>query len=1160
MSSPTTYTDQQEKAIRPGGSSLALRAGAGCGKTFVLTERFLKELESDTSGDPARRLSELVAITFTDAAARELRTRIRRLVYDRIANSSGETRRYWLELQRAIDNCRISTIHSLCGKLLRDHAFDVGLDPLFATLDAPAAAVLEAEAIEDTLRRLLTARDGDAMLLGQAWNVQRTKQFVRAMMPHYRRPAFAKWTGAAVDDVVDAWRMHYAREVWQPLIERLQPVSAQLAEMLLSITPENEEQGALSSAVLAGVRAVADGTVTPPVLVAARQAAVLNRKPFTKSLWPSAEEYDAFRQVFCEWRETYDEAIVCDFDDPAAGEAAALGLALARLTHQAAEAYQHAKDQRNALDFEDLLAITHKLLSDPDHRKLQQRLQRDIGVLFVDEFQDTDRVQLDMVQALVGDIAESGKLFFVGDEKQSIYRFRGAEPQVFIDLQQAVLPEWRLPLSRNFRSQPAILHFVNTLFEPFFEGYQALDPHRPQVAEGPTIEFLWTDFGELRGKADAARRAEARRLARRIRELIDGQQSLIGDASAEGGARPADYGDVAILFRSLSDIAAYEEALRGEDIPYYLMGGHAFYTQQEIYDVLHLLRVVASQCDELSLAGVLRSPFFSLADETLFWLAVRHGSLERGLFASQPTGNIAADEQAKVRRAADTVATMRAHRERWTVPQLLSFALEQTGFDAVMLAEFMGERKLANVYKLVEQARAAVASGVGSLDEFVTQLDEFTTSTPREALATTSPGKSNVVRLMTVHMSKGLEFPIVAVADLNRQPPGDRGSVAYTDELGPLVKPASEVDEDRCAKSGLKLFKHAEKPADDAESDRLFYVACTRAADYLLLSAALESPDKLKGAWMKRLAAVFDLTSGTLVNSAGTEGQQTPAVAASLMPAPPEPNYTSSSSTDWLKVLEKADKLPAEPQVERSAEPHVVSPRDRRRFSVTRLSGQIIPSGGDWWRDDPEAELERGTSNYDPLGFGTLVHAMLERVELGKPESYRRWAAALAPQHDLLHIDAVVPLAEEYVERFADSDRARDMREALELHHEVEFTLPWPPGSTDPAGRYLQGYIDCLYQSSDSRWHVVDYKTNQVSAKGVGELAEKYELQMLVYGLAVESFWGVGPSDLVLHFLRPGAEHVVPWDDAARERAIALVSEALERIDQGAAPDRGPIA
>ncbi len=599
---------------------------------------------------------------------------------------------------------------------------------------------------------------------------------------------------------------------------------------------------------------------------------------------------------------------------------------------------------------------------------------------------------------------------------------------------------------------------------------------------------------------------------------------------------------MAILFRVLSDVAYYEEALRGAGIDYYLVGGHAFYTQQEIYDILHLLRVVASECDELSLAGVLRSPLFALADETLFWLGVSGKSLERGLFANSPPGNIDASELAKVRAAADVIGELREKKHTLSVPQLLSLAIERTGYDAALLADFMGERKLANVYKLVEQARTAVATGVGTLDDFVTQLATFTTSIPKEALATTSPGTADVVRLMTVHKSKGLEFPVVVVPDLNRKKQSNQSQVAFDDRVGPLVKPSKDASDGAC---GLKLYKHVDARAEDEESDRLFYVACTRAADYLLLSSSVDTLESVEGPWLKRLAESFDLASGQLVDSGATASPQ---VLARMIKPPNPVQQSGGRSTDWLKMLEKAKRVPVDPAVERSAAMIESAPAARRRFSVTRLSGRIIPVGGDWWRDDPDREAEHPTDEVDPLGFGTLVHAVLERVDLNDPSTIATWAKALAPQHDVLHAHAAQVKAGELIGRFFSSSRAEELRRASAVHHETEFTLTWPLGVRDENTRYLQGYLDCLYRGSDGQWRVVDYKTNQVTASAVPAVAAKYELQMLVYGLAVEQTWGVGPAELVLHFLRPGVEHTFPWNTDQRHRAIALVTEAMQHL------------
>lgn len=1156
MSTPT-YTDEQERAIGARKVSLALAAGAGCGKTFVLTERFLAELAPSEGRDAQQRLSELVAITFTDAAARELRVRIRRLVYDKLVSSPPAERQYWNQLQRAVDGCRVSTIHSFCTSLIRTHAFDLGLDPLFTVLDGPASLVLEADAIEDTLRNELTARQEDAMAIAQAWGIEGAKSRVAQLMHRLCEPNFDAWANASSEKFLEAWTQFHCDQVWPIVMQDFAALCGELLELLAQFAPANADGAAEVQQMRDLLGALQAGQASSDQLQQVRNRANVS-KPFTKKAWGDEALYAQFRDAAKALREKIDRTPAGEFTGEQAKQATELGLHLAKITQLASEHYTDAKNQRNALDYDDLMTWAHLLLTDPAHQSVQHALRQGIGVLFVDEFQDTNRLQVELVKALVDDVAESGKLFFVGDEKQSIYRFRGAEPQVFVDLREEIAEAWRLPLSKNFRSQPAIIRFVNTLFRPVFgEDYQALVPHRPQQAAEPAIELLWTPREgnkRTKGWTEMSRRGEARAIAARLRELIDTGRPIVPDPDQPQGARGVQAGDIAILFRSLSDVQYYEEALRQYELDYYLVGGHAFYTQQEVYDVLHLLRAVASQCDDLSLAGVLRSPFFALADETLFWLGNAGQSLEVSLFADILPAALAPEERAKVTRAASTLRQLRAKKDLVSPAKLLSEAMELTGYDAALLAEFMGERKLANVYKLIEQARAATNSSVGSLQNFVTQLAEFTTATPKEALATTSPQTSNVVRLMTIHQAKGLEFPVVVVPDLNRPEPANTDQVAFNPQLGVLVKPSAEESSDATT-TGLTLHKFVEKRQAQAESDRVFYVACTRAADYLILSSGLGSleTDKLEGPWIRRLAETFDLETGEVV---APHGEVAPIVRATTAQAPPAKTSAKGQSVNWLKQLEKAKQAPANPQLEQLAAPVVLGPEAKRRFSVTRLSGQIVPAGGSWWSsveaeaDDclTEGQATNQQAKLDPLGLGTLVHAVLERIDLNDASHVGTWCKNLAPHHHPLASAEAADVAGQLVLRFLSSARANEMRLGSQLHRELEFTLTWPLGNKQPDSRYLQGYLDCLYQTNEGGWRVIDYKTNQVTANAVPQLAAKYELQMLVYGLAVEQTWGVAPEQLVLHFIRPGIDHIIEWDQSSHQRAVDLVNQALDSI------------
>ncbi len=257
---------------------------------------------------------------------------------------------------------------------------------------------------------------------------------------------------------------------------------------------------------------------------------------------------------------------------------------------------------------------------------------------------------------------------------------------------------------------------------------------------------------------------------------------------------PSRPGDVTLLFRALTNVEYYEEALRDHGIDYYLVGGHAFYAQQEIFDIVNLLRAVASPCDEVAIAGVLRSPMFNIRDETLYFLAQHERGLSGGLWSmlessgyapgARCLADISTDELARVRFAAETLAELRSEKDRVPIAELMHKALERTGYDAMLLAEFLGERKLANLHKLIEQARQFDATGIFTLADFIVQLSQFVARQPDEPLAATQPESINAVRLMSIHQSKGLEFPVVVVLDLDRRhrPAGE--GVAFTPRAG----------------------------------------------------------------------------------------------------------------------------------------------------------------------------------------------------------------------------------------------------------------------------------------------------------------------------------------------------------------------------------------
>jgi ATP-dependent helicase/nuclease subunit A len=1199
-------TDEQQRAICARNVSVSLSAGAGCGKTFVLTQRFLAALEP-AAGKAAGsvRLDQLTAITFTERAAREMRDRIRDACSKRLLEAPEHQGEYWLRLTRELDTARISTIHSFCGSLLRAHAVEAGIDPHFSVLDQAQADTLLYELIDREIRRRLALREESVLDLVVQFGLGSLREMVRQMLDVRQEIDWPQWRAETPDGLLSRWEAYWRKDTVPRATEKIAraPATATVLEISRSNPPSHPAMRDRCMALLEQLPALGQQTTTesPAAALAAIRENAKVQGGGGKKAWASEPIYEQFRDAAAKLRSLIDDAGKrLAFDPKAARPAAQAALRLLAVADEVAAAYQEEKRELAALDFDDLLIAARDLLAGPHGGELRKRLAAHTKLLLVDEFQDTDPLQAELVKSLCDGRFADGKLFFVGDRKQSIYRFRGADPSVFEQLRGQIADAGRLSLTLNFRSQPAVLDFVNALFcEELGPDYEPLRASHPQVAPRPAVEFLWatvaedqqaTDAGEesdsntennaTESPADAdmtsprerLRRREADWIARRLRAMLDSGEKIVWDKEAakagQPAARPVRPGDIALLFRALTNVDCYEEALRRHGIDYYLVGGHAFYAQQEIYDVINLLRTLANTSDEVSLIGVLRSPMFALLDETLFWLSRHPGGVSGGLFAKSPPAQVSKEQSRRVRFAAATLKELRAVKDRVPIAQLIGEALARTGYDAVVLAEFLGQRKLANLRKLIDQARSFDQSGIFTLADFITQLSQFVVRQPDEPLAATHAESVDVVRLMTIHQAKGLEFPVVVIPDLDRQRRGPVGKVAFTRELGPMINDSSFT-----AANGYDFFCLHENDEEQLELARLLYVATTRAADYLILSSGLAKLGEAKSPWSElvnrhfppsellqsdgEMSATTNLRSvpGSSSSAGNTAGQASSGthlvkVTSSEPPLPAKPAETTPRH-DLKRLLKKAQEMAAEgdgllPKHLGAVPP---DPTDRRQYSFSRLTGILHARNAPTHSPAADGEETAGPPSLDPRGLGTLVHAVLADIDMSRPEQ----VAELVHRHAARHLpDEGQLLAEpiELIERLMASPRGAAMAAAVEVHRELEFLLAWPLGCKDPESFCLQGYIDCLYRDAANRWRLIDYKTNRVEASQIAAVAADYEMQMLVYALAVERILGQPPAELTLCFLRPGLEHSITWNDAARQRAAQMVSAAIDQASQ----------
>ncbi|MEX2288214.1 MAG: UvrD-helicase domain-containing protein [Planctomycetaceae bacterium] len=1231
-------TPQQDAAIHTRGVSIGLSAGAGCGKTFVITQRFLTLLDVHEPPDRATALNPLagiVAITFTDRAAREMRDRIRAACHERLSKCPPEEVEHWLPIIRALDTARISTIHSFCASLLRSQAIDAGLDPQFGLLDGAAGDAFLRKIIEETVFDLVERGDPDGVELVFNYGLERTARLLRVLLHGRFRINFADFDHYSPETLAQKWLDVWHEQFVLNLVKRFIELHStqRLLELLREHTPNHPVMKGRCEFLLDNIERLP--TADDPVLLLSElhgEARVQGGGG--KSAWSSEDVYKSVQAALSDFRDAIEKLKKdLDVDDADVQTAARLSLTALNVLRQLSDRYDLQKQREGVLDFDDLLSRTRDLLR--HSKSVRHRAAATVKYLMVDEFQDTDPVQADIVKLLCGDRLLDGTLFFVGDAKQSIYRFRRADPAVFTALRENLPTEGRLPLSTNFRSQPDVLRFINCVFAPEMgESYEPLSPHvDTQLSPTPAIEFLFAtpgtddfetplpsreglgegqdaedsdqfpnvsshaadDDGPAKEKAEQKRTREADWIARRIASLLNDNVPRIRQKNPDTGAvelRPARPGDVAIVFRALTSVWLYEEALRNHGIPYYLVGGRTFYAQQEVFDLVNLCSFLDDSDDQVSLAGVLRSPLFSISDDTLFAMVDRFGTLSAAL-NNEPSSFLSEEQQYQWKHAGRVLGELRDQKNNLPLAALLNLAIARTGYDASLLAEFLGRRKLANLRKLIEMARQLDRAGLESIKNFVNRIRDSVMEQTDEELAAVHAETSDVVRLMSIHQAKGLEFPIVIVADIDSAHRGS-GEMAYLHpEFGPLL-PMPKVHGRSISNLGAKMHRLQEQPEDAAESTRLFYVAATRAADYLILSAGLDGDRKIHSPWMTLLANRFDLQTGLPAGDPYL-GRLSPGnVAADDIPAirvhlhPPEvvtaarPEQPFDLPLDkFREAVELADAEPL-PETLRHIAPDYAS---RRHFSVSGIEQAAAALNTSKIRErdfpsPPAGEGQGGGANGHGASFrppraasdldepapdattlGTIMHEVLERIDFAHPEAVD---AAIDQRLRATGAGGNEPLRSAVstrVSRFLATPIFRELCQSVHCDREIDFVLRWPidpyaeahgQRSVGLGAVIISGKIDCLYQSRDGRWKIVDYKTGRLPARNAAAVLEKYDIQMAIYAFAVQAAIGRKPDSVEIILV---GEEITPVSldltDAFLSTTSRKIDEAIQQLRRG---------
>ncbi len=1060
-------------------------AGAGTGKTSVLVERFVRAV-----CERGLDVESNLVITYTERAAGELRSRIRAALAERGRH----------DLARELDGAWISTIHGFCMRLLKAHPFAAGLDPRFRVLDESQGRVIRGEAFQAALAAFCESGEPERLQLLATYGAGGLRRMLTGVYETLRS------AGRPLELALDDGRPQ--------LGERL----AELQEAARSLAADSAATELQRTNAEEALR-VASETTLPERL--------LDLAPLRARGERGAAYEEARKAVE---RAALDELAARDHE------------LLQELLQRFAAAYAAAKERESALDFEDLQLAARDLLRDND--ELRERASMRFRTISVDEFQDTNRLQCELIDLIASGPGER-ELFFVGDEFQSIYGFRHADVHVFRE-RRAQAGEV-LPLTRNYRSRPEVLAAVNFLFGPDFgDEFQPLaaSGEFPDPVFGSPVELLVTDKPSYDKTGVHWRRAEAQHVATRVKELVD-----------TGAATP---GEIVLLFAAGTDAEWYEEELRAAGLPTYRATGRGYFGQQQVVDLLSYLRLLHNRYDDEAVATVLASPFVGVSPDTLVLLRRHAGRrpLFVGLERSFPPDLTDGDERLlrafKQRYERLAVASARLSLER-----LCEEVVAAHDYDLAVLAQWDGRRRYANLRKLARLARSYEELRGPDVEGFVRFVREQEAVGAKELEAVAEEEGANAVRLLTIHAAKGLEFKVVVVADASREraaPTADEIIALSDGRFG--FRMVDPVSSGRHSVFDYEEVRAQRESEERAERLRLYYVAMTRAIDRLIVSGAadLEQPgDATPIGWvLGRIDAGAELAAA----QGPVELERDDArLLVRLDRYRPEPQMLMSTRNDvveeegQLSLFASVAEAPIEIPVALPPLPVIPAPplHEVRRLSYSALAlyercsfRYYAERVAGMQPADARLALP-GESGLAATEVGDAVHRLLELVDLRAPappdlEQVRGWYPGVSDE-ELARISGFVGsyCASPLAARIAGLEGARPERPFAFVHD----------------GVLLRGRLDVLHRDGP-RALVLDYKTNALGDASPEELIEHdYRLQRLVYALVCFRA-GAEEVEVVYAFLeRPDAVVSTMFTLADLPELEAGLSAAIAAIQAG---------
>ena len=1153
-------TDSQKKA-RDYQRHLSVTANAGSGKTTVLVDRFVDILQfSDT------KINQLVALTFTDKAAGELRTKIAATLNRRISFASDRMAVRKLEETRdQLAFANIGTIHSFCAKLLREYPVEADIDAAFTVLEGIDQETIQAEVFRELFERLLgDSRAQEKRLVDTATSLQlllrtlgrnKVQSFLNIFLNKREQlqrltsdggvfansltdeQILVRWQKALED--IQASELHDPR--WREAVHRLCAVAK---GKHLDTAHSNLSRWNASADIAAKLQVyndIIDVVLTKDDDIRADFVGRgTDRTPFEEE-----------RQLLAAHRSRLSGFLTGNWQN---GQKLLLRLTRAfLLVHSyALDLYEQKKEEKALLDYEDLQLKVRTLLSDESTRG---RIAREYKFIMVDEYQDTNLLQYEILRGLIEEF-RGGNLFIVGDPKQSIYGFRDADVRVFETTKQDILSSgndklpfsWngieldseteelsgRVVLAHSFRLLTNLVAFVNRVFsrtmgESQRNGnrlasseyeivYEELFRGRTNEEPGAVEFLLLKENGnteEEESTSEELIRQECTLIARRL-NLFHTEQHTIYEPHSER-PRPFEFSDAAILIRGRTHLAHLEKALVNNHVPYLISGGIGFYQKQEVYDFFNYFKFLLNPHDDVALVGVLRSPFFMVSDAELFRIGTR---ATKDDFWSKLKSLVESGQGSRELILAKKVLEDNIDvANRFSISDLVQRLFDHTGWLGTNAGVESGVQSRANVQKLLRIAGDFEKRGYGNLFDFVERLKTLL-SEEREGQASLDLS-ANAVQIMTIHAAKGLEFPVVFVPFCHQKFSPERSPIIDLD-FGIGFKVPDEINHGKDFYPPIAdLIMQRARERSAKEEKRIFFVACTRARDMLIFSAR-KGIQTTRRSYLKWTLDALELDAEHLADGTHT----IPGLNVMVLRKNSERLEPAEISHNLkIEIRSKVD-LSLEstvPKREHSTIPkstlllgRLQANTNKEFFSATQIKTFIeCPTkyflkyelGLSEQHPNTHKFNEEEDPNDKVLGQlrGLAVHAVLENIVQSLTDSdLMKLVERVLFQNALQNESENQQLSAEVFEYVRGFLDSEIGMEVLGMKpYFIEYTI-----NVAFEENFLTGTIDRLVKDSDGAWRVVDYKTDSVLPTDVVERSELYRPQLAFYAFLVHRLYG----------------------------------------------------